>query len=157
MSTGRQGFDRDRLPDPASFFAGQGLELVGRGKWRTTRCEFHGGSDSLRVNTASGGWACMACGAHGGDVLAYLMQHDGLDFHQAARELGCWVGDAPSRPRGAPGLSDRDALELAAFELLVAQVVLSDALRGVLPADPDWRRFVEAVGRVQHLAQRVRA
>jgi hypothetical protein len=49
-------FIRDNLPDAASYFEGQGLTLTGprSAKWRTTRCEFHGGSDSMRVNIASG-------------------------------------------------------------------------------------------------------
>jgi hypothetical protein len=48
---------RDNLPDPIAYFEGEGLKLDGRGKWRTTECRFHGGSDSMRVNTASGGHA----------------------------------------------------------------------------------------------------
>lgn len=100
----------------------------------------------------------MACGVKGGDVLAFHMQHNGMDFVQAARDLGAWSGDrGPVRPRAPAGLSDRDALQLAAFELRLAMIVLSDALRGVLPAEPDWQRFLEAVARVERLAQGVRA
>jgi hypothetical protein len=157
MIATQQGFDRGLLPDALSYFESQGFELDGRGKWRTTRCDFHGGSDSMRINTDSGGWVCMSCGAHGGDVLAFHMQHHGMDFVQAARDLGAWTGEAPSRPRGPAGLSDRDALEVVSNELQIAWVILSDALRGVLPADPDWQRFVQAVGRVQSVAQRGRA
>ncbi|WP_232351931.1 CHC2 zinc finger domain-containing protein [Inhella proteolytica] len=146
-------FDRSRLPDPISYFENQGFALTGRGKWRTTRCDFHGGSDSMRVNSHSGGWCCMACGAKGGDVLAFHMQHLGLDFVQAARDLGCWTGANVQRPRAPAGLSAADALELAAFELQLAMIVLSDARRGVLPPDPDWQRFLQAAGRVQMLAQ----
>jgi len=47
-------FSRDNLPDPTTYFEGVGLNLRGPGKWKTTRCEFHGGSDSLRVNTRDG-------------------------------------------------------------------------------------------------------
>ena len=64
-------FMRDRLPDPVSFFEAEGLTLTGPGKWKTTRCDFHDGSDSMRVNSESGAWRCMNCGAKGGDVLAY--------------------------------------------------------------------------------------
>lgn len=45
--------DRDRLPDPRAFFDREGLALKGSGKWRTTRCDFHDGSDSMRVNVES--------------------------------------------------------------------------------------------------------
>ncbi len=157
MSGRFQGFDRDRLPEPLNYFESQGYVLVGHSKWRHTRCAFHGGSDSMRINTHSGGWCCMNCRASGGDVLAFHMQHNGMDFVQAARDLGAWTGEAPSRPRGPAGLSDRDALEVVSNELQIGWVILSDALRGVLPADPDWQRFVQAVGRVQAIAQRGRA
>ena len=65
-------FDRTRLPDPIEYYENlAGLRFKERGgKWRTTACNFHGGSDSLRINTASGGYICMSCGAGGGDVLA---------------------------------------------------------------------------------------
>jgi len=42
-------FEKSRLPDPVTYFEGQGLKLLGRGGWRTTKCLFHGGSDSMRV------------------------------------------------------------------------------------------------------------
>jgi len=32
----------------------------------------------------------MACGAHGGDVLAFHRQLHGMSFVQAARDLGAW-------------------------------------------------------------------
>jgi hypothetical protein len=146
-------FNRDELPDPQAYFESRGFVLVGRGSWRTTRCDFHGGSDSMRINLRSGGWCCMSCGVKGGDVLAFHMSATGLDFVEAARDLGAWTGsDAAPRPRAPAGLSARDALELAAFELRVAMIVLSDARRGLLPPDSDWQRFLEAVGRVERLA-----
>ncbi len=147
-------FRPDWLPDSVSFFEGEGLRLVGRGIWRTTCCEFHGGSDSMRVNTTSGGWCCMSCGARGGDAISYVMGLHGLDFVDAARKLGAWddsaQGDArPLRPRL---LSTREALAVIATELLVLVVVLADARRGVLPSERDWQRFLEGVGRIERLA-----
>lgn len=53
-------FDRAALPDTESYFEAEGFDLKGPGKWKTTRCDFHGGSDSMRVNTEGGGWVCMA-------------------------------------------------------------------------------------------------
>ena len=100
--------DDDRLPDPASYFESQGLKLTGprSAKWKTTECAFHGGSDSMRVNVHSGGWVCMACGAKGGDVLAYQMAAHGLEFVDAAKALGAWVDDGrphtPQRPGFVP-------------------------------------------------------
>lgn len=146
-------YDRSLLPDPIAYFDAEGLPLTGRATWRTTRCYLHGGSDSMRVSTASGGWCCMACGAKGGDVLAYAMQRHGLEFVEAARSLGAWLDDGkPQRHDKPRTLSAREAMELVAFDLQVLFVVLSDARRGLLPSDTDWQRFLERVGRVERLA-----
>ena len=69
-------FDRSQLPDPANYFKSEGLRLKGarHANWKTTECRFHGGSDSMRVNVATGAFRCMNCQASGGDVLAYHMQ-----------------------------------------------------------------------------------
>ena len=82
-------FERDRLPDPVSYYEAVGLKLTGprSSKWRTTECKFHGGSDSMRVNVATGAFRCMNCGARGGDVLAYHMAESGLEFVDAAKAL----------------------------------------------------------------------
>ena len=84
-------FIRDHLPDAITYFESEGVHLVGPGRWKTGPCDFHGGSGSLRVNTESGGWRCMACSASGGDVLAFHMQRHGLEFVDAARLLGAYV------------------------------------------------------------------
>ena len=81
------GFDRNLLPDPVSYFENQGLTLKGpnRAKWKTTACNFHGGSDSMRVNTENGAWVCMSCGEKGGDVLAYEIKVSGAEFQDATK------------------------------------------------------------------------
>ena len=88
-------FDRTLLPDPVTYFENQGLTLKGprSAKWKTTVCNFHGGSDSMRVNVATGAWVCMSCGEKGGDVLAYEIKDGGREFVDAAKALGCWVDD----------------------------------------------------------------
>ena len=89
----RYPFRRDRLPSPAAYYAEQGLQLRGNGEWRSAFCPFHGDTrPSLRVRLESGGFRCMACGARGGDVLAFHMQRYGLSFKEAARALGAWEG-----------------------------------------------------------------
>lgn len=149
---------RDRVPDPVSFFESEGLSLRGKGTWRPTECVFHGGSDSLRVNTKTGGWVCMACGEKGGDIVAYVMKVHGLGFVQAARSLGAFDdGGTPyTGSTKATTLPARDAMELVALELLVATVVISGIRRGEIPPDDDWLRFLEAAGRVQALAAEYR-
>ena len=83
------GFARNLLPDPVRYFEGAGLRLIGRGRWRSALCPFHDDHNpSLRVNADTGAFRCMACGAKGGDVLAFHRQQHGLSFLQAARDLG---------------------------------------------------------------------
>ena len=84
-------FQRENLPEPVSYFESQGHVLNGPGKWKTTNCAFHGGSDSMRVNVHSGAWRCMNCGESGGDVLAYEMKITGKEFVEAAKAIGAWV------------------------------------------------------------------
>lgn len=151
-------FIRDQLPDTTTYFEGEGLTLRGPGKWKTTRCEFHGGSDSMRVNTTSGGWVCMACGEKGGDVLAYAMRRHGLEFVDAARALGAYADNGKSnRGTAKPTmLSARDAMQVVAFELLVAVLVIGDIRRGLIPSDVDWTRFHVCAGRIEALAMEYR-
>lgn len=94
-----KGFDPAGLPEPMAYYESVGLEPKGKGVWRTAVCDFHGGSESMRINTRSGCFVCMAgCGACGGDMVAYEMTRNGLGFVEAAKALGAWVG--PSEPGG---------------------------------------------------------
>jgi len=88
----RFAFNRALLPKPLTYFTDTaGMKLQGHGDWRTTLCPFHADkSPSLRVNLTSGGWRCMVCGAHGGDVLAFHMQRHDLAFIDACKALGAW-------------------------------------------------------------------
>lgn len=148
------GFDRTRLPEPLAFYEGEGLKLSPKGKWRTAPCAFHGGSDSLRINTASGAFVCMAgCGARGGDVLAYRMAMHGEDFVTAAKALSAWVEDgrpAPSRPTP---ISPRDALQLLAHESNLIAVAAGNVAHGVPLSRPDLDRVLKAQGRISRLTE----
>lgn len=85
------GFDRARLPSPNDYFTRQGLKLTGGGEWKNTICQFHDDSKpSLRVRLDSGAFKCHACGAHGGDILAFHQLRYGLSFVEAAKQLGAW-------------------------------------------------------------------
>ncbi len=152
-------FLRDRLPDPVGYFDSEGVTLKGPGRWKSGACGFHGGSDSLRVNVQSGAWRCMNCGVKGGDVLAHAMQLRGLDFVEAARALGAYADDGrPHKgPTQAATLPARDAMQLAAFEIVLALLVISDIQRGVIPTADDWQRFVGSASRLQLLAQEYQA
>ena len=90
-SSTRRAFQRDRMTDPAAYYAREGLTLVGRGEWRSARCPFHDDKNpSLRVRVESGSFRCMTCGAHGGDVVSFHQQKYQQTFKQAAQELGAW-------------------------------------------------------------------
>lgn len=90
-SAHRFSFNRDRLPQPAEFYVGEGIKLLGGGAWRSALCPFHKDKNpSMRVFLATGAFRCMVCGAKGGDVLAFYMLRHGLRFIDAAKALGAW-------------------------------------------------------------------
>ena len=149
-------FDRTLLPDPVSYFENQGLTLKGprSAKWKTTACNFHGGSDSMRVNVATGAWVCMACNAKGGDVLAYHMAANCLDFVSAANGLGAWQDDGKPlrnyRPKPIPA---GQAISVLAFESHLTAIAASTLAQGKPLTDIDRSRLLVAAGRIQHIAQ----
>jgi hypothetical protein len=150
-------FDRTRLPDPLAYFEGEGLTLTGPGKWKTARCDAHGGSDSLRVHADSGAWVCMSCGVKGGDVLAYHMERHGLEFVDACKALGAWIEDSkPSKYRQhALPFSARSALEVIKFEALLCAVAACNLARGIELATADRERLVQAASRIQFIAEEI--
>ena len=149
-------FDRNQLPDATAYFENQGLKLKGpsSAKWKTTACNFHGGSDSMRVNMASGAWICMSCHVKGGDVLSYEMQSSGSEFVDAAKALGCWVdeGRAPTTAKPTP-LSPRQALSVMAFESTLTAVAAGNIANGVSLTDIDRARLSVAANRINRLAE----
>ena len=148
-------FDRTRLPEPVGYYESTGLAFKERkGKWRTTACNFHGGTDSLRINTDSGAFVCMAgCGARGGDVLAYHMAHAGLDFINAAKTLGAWVEDGNQAPAGPTPLPARDALAVLAVESNLVAVAAANVAHGVTLAQADLQRLMMAAGRIARIVE----
>jgi len=146
-------FDRNKLPEPLEYFESEGLKLTGRGKWRTTECKFHGGSDSMRINTATGAWVCMACCVKGGDVLAHHMQLHGLEFMDAAKALGAWIEDGKPRPMQKPtALQPRAALEVLGFEANLVAVAAGNLAHGLAMSDADRARLLVCAGRISRIA-----
>lgn len=149
-------FERNRLPDVVSYFEGEGLTLAGprRAKWKTTGCTFHGGSDSMRINTGSGAWVCMACGAKGGDVLAYHQAAHGLEFLDAAKALGAWVeDDKPHTPQRPAPLPPRAALQVLGFEATLTAIAAGNMARGIVLTDVDLQRLMVAANRIARLVE----
>ncbi len=148
------GFDRTRLPDPATFYEETGLSLAGRGKWRTTGCVFHNSNDSMRINLQTGAFVCMAgCGAKGGDVLAYYMAVHGAEFVDAAKALGAWVDDGRAAPPRPTPLSPRAALSVLKFEAVVVAIAAGNVAQGVNLSSLDRGRLLQAAGRIGRVAE----
>ena len=152
---------RERLPEPRAYYESQDLVLLGKGTWRTTRCAFHGGSDSMRVNVRTGAFVCMAgCGARGGDVLAYHMAARGLGFVEAAKDLGAWEEAPqheatlrqPCRPLGLPA---RDALAVLREDAMVVAIAAGNLAHGCALCEADLERLRECVARIQRIADEV--
>ena len=144
-------FDRNLLPDTTGYFEAQGLKLAGprSAKWKTTECRFHDGSDSMRINTATGAWVCMSCGVKGGDVLAYELATTGADFVDAAKAIGAWVDDGrPYTPQKPTPLSPRAALSALAFEATLVAIAAGNIAKGVTLTDADKSRLMLAAGRI---------
>ena len=91
----RGKFVRQLLPCSLTYYESQNIKIKGSGSWRDAICPFHKDTKpSLRINIERGAYRCMVCGAHGGDVLAFHMHKHGLNFVEACKQLGAWVGDA---------------------------------------------------------------
>jgi CHC2 zinc finger len=147
-------FRRELLPDPVSYFEGQDLRLKGPGNWKTTRCVFHDGSDSMRVNVKSGGWCCMACNRKGGDVLAYHMMAYGMEFVDAAKNIGAWVDDdKPVVSQKPAPLPPRAALQVIGFEATLTAIAAGNVARGVALTDVDLARVMAACNRITRLVE----
>ena len=148
--------NRSLLPSPLDYFPAQGLEFKERrGSWRTTRCPFHGGSDSLRINVTSGGWVCMACGEKGGDILAFHMAHYGLDFASAAKELGVWMPSYSKGGKSPAPFTAKDALGVIRFEALLCAVAACNVARGIVLVEQDRERLVKAAATIEFVAREV--
>ena len=149
-------FDRYLLPDATAYFEDQGLKLTGprKSKWKTTECKFHGGSDSLRVNTVTGSWVCMSCGVKGGDVLAYEIASTGREFVEAAKAIGAWFDDGkPYTPPKPTPLSPRAALSALAFEAMFVAICAANIAKGVVLTDNDRSRLMTAAGRINLITE----
>ncbi len=148
-------FNRDALPDARGYFESIGLILKGshRSKWLTTRCDFHDGSDSMRINVFSGAFKCMNCQAGGGDVLSYEMAISGCDFPTAAKRIGAWTDSGRPPPKRRSNLSARDAISLICFEGALIGIEGARIASGNVPTQSDLQRVLEASRRVSHIAE----
>jgi len=151
------GYERNLQPDIGTYLADrQGLKLTGpsNAKWKTTRCEFHDGSDSMRVNVHSGAWVCMSCGAKGGDAISYEMQITGAEFIDACKALGCWIDDGkPSTQHKPTPMSARQAMSVLSFEFHLAAIAVCNFSNGVVLSEDDKDRVVVSANRIMNLME----
>jgi hypothetical protein len=104
---------RAKLSDLVS---GCGVELTRRGREFVGLCPFHRErTPSFTVTDNKHFFHCFGCGAHG-DVFAFLMRVDNIDFRTAVTKIagGRGAGNDGSRPGGTVSnmdqLDDREAL-----------------------------------------------
>jgi hypothetical protein len=150
------GYRRELLPDPVSYYEGQGLMFIGshRAPWRTTECRFHGGSDCMRIKVATGAFVCMNCRASGGDVVAYHMAAHGLSFLEAAKQLGALVGSEIIQGHIRPTqFSTRDAMQVVDFEVTLLAIEGSRIANGTPVSNTEMERFRKAVARIKHIRE----
>jgi DNA primase len=87
-------FVRELLESPWSFYDREAGRLTrpNRKRWAMGNCRFHKSKSrrSLSVNVDTGAWHCFGCGAHGGDIVSFVMTRDGCDFRTACKTLGAW-------------------------------------------------------------------
>ena len=112
------------------------LKPAGRNTFKGL-CPFHDEKTaSFHVNLDRGGYHCFGCEA-GGDAIGFLMQHEGLQFPEAARMLAQENGiEIPETESGEPGLAN---------QILAANEVAQGEYRRALSANEgaSARRYLE--------------
>ncbi|UTO04790.1 CHC2 zinc finger domain-containing protein [Moraxella sp. FZLJ2107] len=79
-------FDLSRKPSPAEFYHRFGFHL--KGNQTLVKCPFHDDKhESMSINATHGAFNCFACGANGGDIIAFYMRWHGCDFITACKQL----------------------------------------------------------------------
>ena len=74
------------LPDPINYYQGMFplMKIRSNAIWVSVTCCFHDDSNpSLRLNIQTGAFRCFGCGAKGGSIIAFQMQHGSMNFREA--------------------------------------------------------------------------
>ena len=116
MALPPQFLDELRARLPASEVIGRAIRLARRGREHVGLCPFHNEkTPSFTVNDDKAFFHCFGCGAHG-DIIGFVMQHDGLPFPEAVERL---AGEAGlSVPKPTPEARARAAREASLLEVL---------------------------------------
>lgn len=68
------------------------LDLERRGSFYQANCPFHGDEGrSMKVNDTRGLFKCFTCGV-GGDAITFLMELEGMSYHEALARLKADLG-----------------------------------------------------------------
>lgn len=93
----KASFSKENLPPPKKVLELLNIRYLARGgDWIQVFCPFHANgqerNSSLSMHTQSGHYKCHACGAKGGDVIAFYRAITGCGFREALKDLrGCHV------------------------------------------------------------------
>src|SRR5689334_9226581 len=75
------------------------VKLKRSGQHWTGLCPFHQEADPSFTLFEGSHFHCFGCGAHG-DVFAFLMRSDGIEFREACNRVAAETGMAPPPTRG---------------------------------------------------------
>ena len=103
MQVSKAGIERIRTANPlASVVAERGIELARKGKSLVGLCPFHREkTPSFSVSPDKGLFRCFGCDA-GGDVISFVVKHDGVSFPEALRKLSSRAGISLEQAMEAP-------------------------------------------------------
>lgn len=143
----------ENLPDPIHYYESVGHIFRSKGEWMTTNCEFHGGSDSMRIHK-TGAFRCMNCGVHGGGIVSYHMQRFQVDYLQACRDLGVGVGYLTRRPPDKPRpLPPKQAIELMSMESRIVWMLLAKIKAGKKLEDHEIESLKTSCKEIMNIAE----
>ena len=89
----RDGIERLKAANPlAAIVAERGIALHRRGQHLFALCPLHReDTPSFVITESKGLFHCFGCGA-GGDVIGFVVKHDGVSFPEALRMLAARAG-----------------------------------------------------------------
>ena len=139
------------------------VELIGRhvqlkrgGANHMGLCPFHGEkSPSFSVSNSKQFFHCFGCGKHG-DAVGFLMEHAGLSFPEAVRELAQEVGlEVPeSRPLDAAQQAQAQAAKQQRQSLHETLTAAAKAYQVALKKSPNAVQYLKSRGLTGEVAKR---
>jgi DNA primase catalytic core len=108
MQVSKAGIERIRAANPlAAVAAERGIELRRKGNGLVGLCPFHREkTPSFSVSPDKGLFRCFGCDA-GGDVISFVVKHDGVSFPEALRKLSSRAGISLEQAMEAPASNGR--------------------------------------------------